>query len=197
MTMEIASGGNFGSFIPDQISRETWGTLDLTFDTCRKGMAVFDGISGQQTMDLVRLARLEGLECDRKFPPKPRNAGITGSWFDPATSGQGLILHSMSDEQMVVSFYGYNNDRERIWLIGHYTGQIPWGEPLEMNLIVASGGNFGTFVPEDITKTQWGTLTINFADCNTAIAVLDGLDGQQTMNMVKLAGLQGSELNCQ
>ena len=41
-----------------------------------------------------------------------------------------------------------------------------------------------------------GTLTINFADCDKVTATLDGVDGQQTMNMVKLAGLQGSRLNC-
>ena len=47
-----------------------------------------------------------------------------------------------------------------------------------------------------IPETPWGTLTINFADCDNAMAMLDGVDGQQTMNMVKLAGLQDSRLNC-
>jgi hypothetical protein len=32
-------------------------------------------------------------------------------------------------------------------------------------------------------------------DCNNAVATLNGIDGQQTMNMVKLVGLQGSELD--
>ena len=97
---------------------------------------------------------------------------------------------------MIVSFYGYKNDSERLWLIGNYTGQVTKGESLVINMITASGGSFGGFTPQDITESPWGTLTINFADCDKATATLDGVDGQQTMNLVKLAGLQGSRLNC-
>ena len=195
--LTITSGGNFGSFTPDQISEEPWGTLKITFDTCSKVTAKFDGLSGQQTMNMVRLAGLEGINCYYSTPPAPKAAGITGSWFDPATSGQGLVLHPMSDGQMIVSFYGYKDNSERLWLIGNYTGQVTKGEPLVINMITASGGSFGGFTPQDITETPWGTLTINFAGCDKATATLDGVDGQQTMNLVKLAGLQGSRLNCQ
>ena len=196
-TMYINSGGDFGSFTPDQITEEEWGTMRITFDTCSKATAELDGLSGQQALDLVRLTRLERLECDRKPPPSPGTSGITGSWYDPATSGQGLVLHSMNDEQMAVSFYGYKNNSERLWLIGAYTGQVEFGQSLVMDMAFATGGSFGGFSPEEITETEWGTLTINFNDCRNATATLDGIDGQQTMSMLKLAGLQGSELECQ
>lgn len=197
INMNITSGGNFGSFTPAQISEEPWGTLRLTFDTCSKATAEFDGLSGQQTMSMVRLAGLEGMECFYfQTPPEPESSGLTGSWYDPATSGQGFVLHPMSDGQMIVSFYGYKDNSERLWLIGNYIGQITKGESLVIDMITASGGSFGGFTSEDITESPWGTLTINFADCGNATATLDGVDGQQTMNMVKLAGLQGSGLNC-
>lgn len=61
---------------------------------------------------------------------------------------------------------------------------------------ISCGGRFGGFSPEDITETPWGTLTITFEDCEHAIATLSGADGQQTMNIVKLANLQGSDLDC-
>lgn len=196
INMNITSGGNFGSFTPDQISEEPWGTLKITFNPCSKATAEFDGLSGQQTMNMVRLAGLEGINCYHSTPPAPETAGITGSWFDPGTAGQGLVLHSMNDQQMVVSFYGYKNDGEKLWLIGIYSDGVTKGEPLVVNMITASGGRFGGFTPDDITESPWGTLTINFDDCQNATATLDGVDGQQTMNMVKLAGLQGSELDC-
>ncbi len=197
ITMYINSGGNFGTFTPDQISEEPWGTLDITFNTCSKATAEFNGLSGQQSMNMIRLAGLKGLECFYfQTPPEPESSGLTGSWFDPATSGQGFVLHPMTDGQMIVSFYGYKNSSERLWLIGNYQGPITKGEPLVINMIFASGGRFGGFTPQDITETGWGTLTINFTDCNNAVATLDGIDGQQTMNMVKLVGLQGSELEC-
>jgi hypothetical protein len=103
----------------------------------------------------------------------------------------------MNDEQMAVSFYGYKNNSERLWLIGVYTGQVEFGQSLVMDMAFATGGSFGGFSPEEITETKWGTLTINFNDCRNATATLDGIDGQQTMSMLKLAGLQGSELECQ
>jgi ELWxxDGT repeat protein len=197
VTMYITSGGNFGNFTPEQISEEPWGTLNIAFNTCSEATAVFDGVSGQQSMNLVRLAGLEGLECFYyQTPPEPKASGLTGSWYDPATSGQGFVLHPMTDGQMIVSFYGYNNDSERLWLIGNFQGQINTGDPLVINMIFASGGTFGGFSWADITESNWGTLTIEFADCNNAVASLDGMDGQQVMNLVKLAGLDGSGLNC-
>ena len=195
-TMYINSGGDFGSFYPDQISEEEWGTMKITFDTCSKAVAELAGLSGQQTLNLVRLARLEGMECDQKVPPKPASAGITGSWFDPATSGQGLVLHSINDEQLVVSFYGYKDNSERLWLIGAYSGQVQMGESLVIDMVFTAGGSFGGFNTEDITEHTWGTLSIEFENCNNATATLDGIDGRQTMNITKLAGLQGSEINC-
>jgi hypothetical protein len=195
--MNVTSGGKFGSFTPDDITEEPWGTLKLTFNTCSRATAEFDGIDGQQTLDMYRLTQLEGMDCFYyQTPPRAEAAGITGTWYDPATSGQGFVLHPVNDQQLVFSFYGYKDNSELLWLIGNYMGPVNMGEPMVVDMLYASGGRFGGFTPADITETNWGTLTINFADCGHATATLDGIDGQQTMNMVKLAGLQGSELNC-
>lgn len=196
ITLYITSGGNFGTFTPDQITNIPWGTVKLTFNSCRKATALLDGQTGVQTMDMVRLAGVEGLECYKKTPPGPKVSGITGSWYDPDTSGQGFVLHPIDDERLVVSFYGYKDNSERLWLVGLNGGRITMGDAFVMDMQIATGGNFGAFAPEDITRTTWGTLTLDFEDCKNATATLDGLDGRQTMNMVKLAGLQGSELNC-
>ena len=197
ISLEVASGGNFGNFSPQQIQREPWGTLTITFNTCSKATAELSGLSASQTMEMIRLAAVEGLECYKNTPPKPESAGITGSWYDPETAGQGFVLHAINDGAMVVSFYGYKDNSEHLWLTGSYSDTITMGETLSLNLEVASGGKFGGFVPEDITRAHWGELIINFEDCNNATATLLGIDGQQSMDLVKLAGLQGSELNCQ
>jgi len=196
VTMHLAAGGNFGAFNPDDISREAWGTVKITFNTCTKGTADFDGLSGQQFMQMVHLAGVKGMECYAQTPPKPEAAGLTGSWYDPATSGQGIFLYTLDDGRMVVSFYGFKDDSEKLWLIGLYEGVVEEGQPLLIEMTLATGGNFGDFDADDITRTVWGTLSINFNDCNFATATLNGADGQQTMQMEKLARLQGSELNC-
>jgi len=196
ITLYLSSGGDFGTFNPEQISTDPWGTLNITFSSCTKATARLEGLSGSQSMDMVRLAGVEGLECNAKTPPKPKAAGITGSWYDPDTSGQGFVLHPINDGQMVVSFYGYRDDAERLWLIGLHDGQVAMNEPMLLDMTFATGGNFGDFDKEDITRTTWGTLLIEFDDCNNATATLEGIDGKQTLSMTKLAGLQGSGLDC-
>jgi hypothetical protein len=121
---------------------------------------------------------------------------VTGSWYDPATSGQGFLLHPVDDQRTVLTFYGFDNDGKPLWLTGVAENTLETGTKQDVTMYVTSGGNFGSFTRDDITESDWGTLTINFADCGHATATLDGIDGQQTMNMAKLAGLQGSELNC-
>lgn len=197
ITLYLTSGGNFGEFNPDQISDEPWGNLNIVFNTCKKAIAVLDGLSGKQTMVMVRLAGVDGLECYANTPPKPNVSGITGSWYDPATSGQGFNLYPVSDERMVITFYGFKNNSKRLWLLGVYDAQITIGETLTLEMMYASGGQFGGFTPDDITEHPWGTMTINYTDCRNATATLDGVDGKQTMAMVRLAGLQGADLDCQ
>jgi len=195
--MIVTSGGRFSSFNPDHIANTYWGTLEITFETCSKANASLDGLSGQQTMNMISLTKIEGVDCFyTNNPPKPRTVGITGAWFDPATSGQGLSVISISDERALISFLGFNDDTERIWLFGVYDGQLDWNKPLQLMMMTASGGRFGGFSPEEITEVPWGNMTITFENCDKAIATLSGTDGQQTMNIVKLAKLQGSDLDC-
>lgn len=195
--MTATSGGRFGAFEPGDISDEPWGTLEIQFDTCSKATAILDGATGQQTLNMIALTRVEGIDCFYTYnPPKPKTAGITGSWFDPATSGQGFVVHSINDEQALFSFFGFNNESERIWLLGVYEGQLGWNQPLELTMIRASGGRFGGFSPDDITETPWGTMTISFEDCENGTATLSGADGEQTLDLVKFAHLQGTDFDC-
>jgi hypothetical protein len=196
IVLHASSGGNFGSFSPDQVETVPWGSLIITFNTCRDATAVLDGQSGRQVLDMVRLAGLAGLECYAKSPPLADSAGITGTWFDPATSGQGFVLHSLDDERIVISFYGYGNDSRRLWLLGVFEGQVMLETPLVLDMTLATGGRFGNFEADDITRTTWGTLSIEFDDCSNAMATLSGMNGEQQMRLQKLARLQGSELKC-
>ena len=196
ITMHRSSGGNFGDFSPEEITTEPWGGLQIEFQTCREALASLDGASGQQTLQLERLAGLAGLECQARMPPAPHTAGVTGTWYDPATSGQGLVLHAIDESRILVSFYGYQDDSTRLWLLGVYEGEPAFARPLLLELTLAEGGDFGAFSPGDIVRSTWGTLSIVFHDCATATASLDGIDGRQTLALVKLAGLRGSGLHC-
>jgi hypothetical protein len=57
-------GGRFTAFNPASIQRLAWGTLRLTFTSCTAAVATLTGTDGSQTLQLQRLGRTPGLDCD-------------------------------------------------------------------------------------------------------------------------------------
>ena len=62
--MYRTTGGRWTGFDPAQIQRPTWGTASLTFVDCDRALAVLDGDDGVQVLELERLGRTIGLDCD-------------------------------------------------------------------------------------------------------------------------------------
>jgi len=52
--------GIFGLPVPPEMS---WGTITITLVNCNSGHASFSGLDGDLEMDLVRLARIRGIDC--------------------------------------------------------------------------------------------------------------------------------------
>jgi M6 family metalloprotease-like protein len=65
--MMQASGGQFEFFDPDDIVRESWGTLQLQLDSCTSGSARLSGLDGVQEFNLQLLAGTHGLGCAIRF----------------------------------------------------------------------------------------------------------------------------------
>jgi len=56
-------GGRFTALDPTAIVREPWGTLRLSIASCTAARAELSGLDGQQTLQLQRLGRTPGLDC--------------------------------------------------------------------------------------------------------------------------------------
>jgi len=94
------------------------------------------------------------------------NAGHSGAWFNPQTSGQGLLLEVEPEEQyLFLSWFTYTeaasaNPREQHWFTaqGSYSGNsatLPVFETL--------GGRFDH--PQPVNTESVGLLTVQFDDC--------------------------------
>ncbi len=57
-------GGRFNAFDPAAILRQPWGTLRLTIASCTTASAELTGTDGSKTLQLQRLGRTPGLDCD-------------------------------------------------------------------------------------------------------------------------------------
>ena len=106
----------------------------------------------------------------------------------------GTFIAKASDYHFIIYFYGFLDNSERFWLIGSYSGEVSYNTFLEISMLEATGGVYNNYNPGNVDVTPWGTLTITFIDCNTAIATLTGPEGEINFNLTKLAGVEG--LSC-
>lgn len=121
--------------------------------------------------------------------------GVTGSWYDPISDGRGFNIQFINDGRFIIYFYGFLDNRERFWLIGDYSGEVRFDTALEITMLEATGGLYNNFNSDNVSVTPWGSLTLTFNDCDTAVATLVGPEGIIVFNLVKLAGVEG--LACQ
>jgi plastocyanin len=111
-------------------------------------------------------------------PPFAINQGIAGSWFNPATSGQGFLIDILPDIRFLfVAWFTYEKATppsaapwvppkigvpEHRWMTasGNYTDNVA-----TLNLYSSRGGVFNA--PQTVTTSQVGTMTMTFTDCST------------------------------
>jgi hypothetical protein len=101
------------------------------------------------------------------------NAGTSGSWFNPEQDGQGWVIEVISstsgENQFLFYFYGYDNDGERLWLIG-ITDHIE-GSSVTVEALLFSGTGFGGDLdPDSVTDEAVGSVTFDFHDCDNGTA---------------------------
>jgi hypothetical protein len=197
ITMSVTSGGGFGDFSPEDVTVSEWGNLQINFADCENASATLSGLDGEQDFALVSLADIEGLGCQVDAHANALHAGISGSWYEPDTSGQGFFMQTLGDERIIVYFYGYSDTAAQMWIIGDYKGPVGWNETISIDLNVAEGGTFTEFDSEAVSLSPWGTLSIRIENCYVAEATLSGINGEQSLDIEKLAQINGTMLNCE
>jgi hypothetical protein len=106
--------------------------------------------------------------------PDPANAVRAGNWYDPLRSGEGFQLAPEGTEGLhVITYYTYLNG-EPAWLIG--TGTIQGNRIEFADAVITSGTGFGPdFDPMNVVRTPFGTLVMDFDDCNNASMLVDSV----------------------
>jgi hypothetical protein len=108
------------------------------------------------------------------------NAGLNDAWFNPATSGQGLLITVFPGiRQMFLAWFTYDTQRppEDVTAFlgepGHrwLTAQGPYeGDTANLTIFMTEGGVFDAAQPAASTDpTGYGTLTLEFADCTEGL----------------------------
>jgi hypothetical protein len=123
---------------------------------------------------------------------------MTGSWYNPDQDGHGLNIEVIKENKSVFYWYVYNPDGTPTWLVGrgpHVDGRI------EGVAYHNTGGIWGEFDMSGRIQERWGTVTIEFNGCNSALVTYQSDDqsvqtipyGSGSFEIVKLTAVHKSK----
>lgn len=124
---------------------------------------------------------------------------LSGSWFDPARSGEGFVLQVLPDGKALVFWFTYppaGMSGEQAWLIAQ-DGRVEGSRLVFSEVLRPVGGKFGAGFDESaIRREPWGSLSFEFQDCGQATVHYQGPPGwgNGTRNLVRLSEI--AELAC-
>ena len=195
-------GTSFGAgFDTEDIEFTSNGGMSMVFNDCAAaasgGSVAFSGDTdlGYEGL-LTRASRLEHITgCGNETPSE--NAGRSGSYFDPARNGEGVIVQWLTSGQVLVVFFTFDQNDNQLWLIGIGT---PNGNSVTMDALHASsftpwGRNYD---PDAVNITNWGTFTLTWTGCDSLVfdysSTVSGY-GMDTRNYSRLSSLAGTSCN--
>ena len=188
ITIYESTSGNFDA--PPATSASPVGTATLSFESCTSGHFAYafdDGRSGNFPLQIL----LSNVECAETGVPEtpPSDFGDSGTWYDPTTGGQGLMISiNPVVEQVFGGWYTYasesagGGDAQKRWyslqgryVVGHTSMDVP--------IYLTTGGTFSDF--GSASTSAVGEATLTFLSCYTATL-------QYTFDDGELAGRSGT-----
>jgi hypothetical protein len=150
------------------------GTANITFSDCTNASFTYSFTDGRSSgvIPLVRLT--PNVTCVMSgTPPANVDFGYSGNWYDPATSGQGLVVELNPNASVVFfAWYTYAPNGQAAGAAGQrwYTGQATYtlgSRTLQTTLYETTGGVLNSATPAPQTVAV-GTATLQFTACNAA-----------------------------
>lgn len=171
-----------------------------TGSTVEEPIRPHPGFNGSQAnpdgTPVIFLNELDAQKADFTREPYPiaririssgLDASFSGNWYNPAHDGEGFIFdittNAQGEKLLAVDWFTYQPDGggEQLWLNGVGRLRDGVGVPdefkLEMELLEPVGGRFASEDnPETVERVPWGTMTLQFGDCDRAQVTLNPLD---------------------
>lgn len=120
----------------------------------------------------------------------------SGSWYSPDRPGEGFIVQVLDqtgakDEgvTVVVFWFTFTPDGGQAWMVG--SGQISNGVA-NVTFEITNSASFGAdFDPQKVTRKNWGSLRLDFLNCNDAHAEYAGDFGSGQLDLKRLTTIHG------
>jgi hypothetical protein len=117
--------------------------------------------------------------------------GQSGAWYNPEQPGHGLSVEVISPERAVVFWNTFDSQGDPVWL--YIDGTID-GNVIVGDAYYVEGMVWGVFDPSTKNVRSWGTVTLEFNDCNSAELVWNSEFpeyGQGQLRLSRLTSIHG------
>ncbi|MGZ5595755.1 MAG: dioxygenase family protein [Usitatibacter sp.] len=169
-------GGNFDA--PPITSGVLVGNGALSFSTCTSGELAYAFTDGTNRTGVVPMSRLTPNITCGSGTALPTNAdfALSGSWFDPQTSGQGFTIEvNPAASILFFSWYTYGVNAGAAGVAGQrwFTAQAPFDpgmRSIPLTIFQTAGGIFdqGTYPAPFTQAIAAGGGTLTFSSCTRA-----------------------------
>lgn len=97
----------------------------------------------------------------------PISQTTSGSWYNPQQSGHGFLLQVVPGNGILAYWFVFTPDgTAQSWVLGA-GAYDPTSNTVTIEAFQDTGAKFPpNFNQNDITQTDWGSLTFTFTDCN-------------------------------
>src|SRR5690606_32960377 len=120
---------------------------------------------------------------------------ISGPWYNPEQRGHGLTVDVVSPDKAGVIWHVFDPDGHPLTL--YIEGDIS-GRRIDGEAYAPEGMRFGEVDRSDVQLPHWGSVDIEFDDCNNARldwSAEESSYGDGNMSIIRLAGLNGVDCN--
>lgn len=199
----VTDGGDFGdAFDASSVNLSVWGTVEVELLACDRLAWRYTGAG--QTGELVFVPLLADLLALPGCPASGKRAAATvgkrlgadfsGTWWNPDRAGEGIVIDVETRGDIPTAFFSWFTYRggEQRWLVGSVAIDPAGSSISSAPLVVTNGADFGSaFDPNDVQMSTWGTATLVFQSCDSAVLSFAGQfpeDSQQrsgTINLVR------------
>jgi hypothetical protein len=106
------------------------------------------------------------------FTSLPINGYLTGSWFDPAHGGEGILTEVIDTGDaktrlFVATWYTFDSTGLPYWLVASGGFNIGDTQVQNMQVTYRTGGGFAGNFSGTLPQPVWGTMNVQFPNCNT------------------------------
>lgn len=159
--------------------------VDIRFDSCEiPTITGFDAVSDSGLVARVyrggetSTGNVDQIGLITQFDVTPGSGlhGIAGNWAVVGHNGEGFLVDVTKANQLVVFWFTYDSDGNQVWLFG--VADDFNGNSASMDLTRITGPSFGPdFDAGDRSDQLWGTLDVQFEDCDQGSVHYESITG--------------------